>query len=79
MLRQIEVGIANRKAPPRKPARKLRSLTQTYYRWRKEFGGLKLISETNEGAGAGEREAEAFGGGNCLWRSKFWRLWLGNF
>ncbi len=27
---------------PRKPARKLKSRAQTYYRWRKEYGGLKL-------------------------------------
>ena len=29
-------------SPPRKPARKVEITQQTYYRWRKEFGGLKL-------------------------------------
>jgi putative transposase len=37
LLRQIEVEIANGK-PPHKPA----ITVQTFYRWRKEFGGLKL-------------------------------------
>ena len=41
LLRQIEVGIANGKPTP-KPARKPKSPYRRYYRWRKEFGGLKL-------------------------------------
>ena len=41
MLRQIEVGVANRKTTPQ--ACKEAGITvQTYYRWRKEYGGLKL-------------------------------------
>jgi transposase-like protein len=41
LLRQIEVEIANGKTTPQ--ARKEAEITQqTYYRWRKEFGGLKL-------------------------------------
>ena len=41
LLRQIEVEIANGKTTPQ--ARKEAQITvQTYYRWRKEFGGLKL-------------------------------------
>src|SRR6202158_4568344 len=41
MLRQIEVGIANGKTTPQ--ACKEAAITQqTYYRWRKEYGGLKL-------------------------------------
>jgi len=41
LLRQIEVGIANGKTTPQ--ACKEAEITQgTYYRWRKEFGGLKL-------------------------------------
>src|ERR1035437_5573923 len=41
LLRQIEVGIANGKPTPQ--ACKEGEITiQTYYRWRKEFGGLKL-------------------------------------
>jgi hypothetical protein len=41
LLRQIEVEIANGKSTPQ--ALKESEITvQTYYRWRKEFGGLKL-------------------------------------
>ena len=41
LLRQIEVEIANGKTTPQ--ACKEADITQqTYYRWRKEFGGLKL-------------------------------------
>ena len=41
LLRQIEVGIANGKATPQ-ACKEAGITTQTYYRWRKEFGGLKL-------------------------------------
>ncbi|MGC1222050.1 MAG: IS3 family transposase [Candidatus Sulfotelmatobacter sp.] len=41
MLRQIEVGIANGKTTPQ--ACKEAGITvQTFYRWRKEYGGLKM-------------------------------------
>ena len=41
LLRQIEVEIANGKTTPQ--ACKGAEITiQTYYRWRKEYGGLKL-------------------------------------
>jgi putative transposase len=41
LLRQIEVAVANGKATPQ--ACKEAGITvQTYYRWRKEFGGLKV-------------------------------------
>jgi putative transposase len=41
LLRQIEVEIANGKSTPQ--ACKEAEITQpTYYRWRKEYGGLKL-------------------------------------
>ena len=41
MLRQIEVGIANRKTTPQ--ACKEAAITvQTFYCWRKEYGGLKM-------------------------------------
>ena len=41
MLRQIEVSIANGKTTPQ--ACKEAAITvQTYYRWRKEYGGLKM-------------------------------------
>jgi transposase-like protein len=41
LLRQIEVEIANGKTTPQ-ACRDAEIMTQTYYRWRKEFGGLKL-------------------------------------
>jgi putative transposase len=41
MLRQIEVGIANGKTTPQ--ACKEATITvQTFYRWGKEYGGLKM-------------------------------------
>ena len=41
LLRQIEVELANGKTTPQ--ACKEAAITvQTYYRWRKEYGGLKL-------------------------------------
>ena len=41
LLRKIEVEIANGKTTPQ-AAREAGITEQTYYRWRKEFGGLKL-------------------------------------
>jgi putative transposase len=41
VLRQIEVAIANGKATPA-ASREAGITEQTYYRWRKEYGGLKV-------------------------------------
>jgi len=41
LLRKIEVEIANGKTTPQ-AAREVGITEQTYYRWRKEYGGLKL-------------------------------------
>ena len=41
LLRQIEVGISNGKPTPQ-ACKEAEITIQTYYRWRKEFGGLKL-------------------------------------
>ena len=41
LLRQIEVEVANGKMTPQ-ACRDAGIHTQTYYRWRKELGGLKL-------------------------------------
>jgi len=41
LLRQIEVGIANGKTHP-VTCREAGITEQTYYRWRKEYGGLKV-------------------------------------
>ena len=42
VLRQIEVQIANGKTAPQACKEEAGIYTQTYYRWRKEYGGLKL-------------------------------------
>ena len=41
MLRQIEVGIANGKNTPQ-ACKEAEITVQTFYRWRKEYGGLKM-------------------------------------
>jgi hypothetical protein len=41
LLRQIEVGIANGKSTPQ-VCKEAEITGQTYCRWRKEYGGLKL-------------------------------------
>ena len=41
LLRQIEVEVANGKSTPQ-ACRDAEITSQTYYRWRKEFGGLKI-------------------------------------
>ena len=41
LLRQIELEIANGKTTPQ-ACRDAEITAQAYYRWRKEFGGLKL-------------------------------------
>ena len=41
MLRQIEVGIANGKTTPQ-ACKEAEITIQTFYRWRKEYGGLKI-------------------------------------
>ena len=41
LLRQIEVEIANGKPTPQ-ACKEAEITVQTYYRWRKEYGGLKL-------------------------------------
>jgi putative transposase len=40
-LRQVEVEIANGKTTPQ-ACKEAQITVQTYYRWRKEYGGLKL-------------------------------------
>ena len=41
LLRQIEVELANGKTTPQ-ACKEAEMTVQTYYRWRKEYGGLKL-------------------------------------
>ena len=47
LLRQMEVEIANGKTTGQ-ACRDAEITAQTYYRWRKEFGGLKLNQELHE-------------------------------
>ena len=42
VLRQIEVQMANGKTAPQ-ACKEAGIHTQTYYRWRKEYGGLKVV------------------------------------
>ena len=60
LLRQVEVGVANGKSLPQ-ACKEAEIVEQTYYRWRKEYGGLKVDQASAEGVGAGEREAQASG------------------
>ena len=41
LLRQIEVAVANGKTTPQ-ACKDAGNTARTYYRWRKEYGGLKL-------------------------------------
>jgi transposase-like protein len=41
LLRQVEVELANGKTTPQ-ACREAQITAQNYYRWRKEYGGLKL-------------------------------------
>ena len=41
LLRQVEVGVANGKTLPL-AWKEAEIVEQTYYRWRREFGGLKV-------------------------------------
>jgi len=41
LLRQIEVAVANGKTTPQ-ACKEAQITIQSYYRWRKEYGGLKL-------------------------------------
>ena len=44
LLRQIEVEMANGKTTPQ-ACKEAEITVQTFYRWRKEFGGLKLEAQ----------------------------------
>jgi putative transposase len=41
LLRQVEVGVANGKTLPQ-ACKEVEMVEQTYSRWRKEYGGLKV-------------------------------------
>ena len=46
LLRQVEVGVANGKTLPQ-ACKEAEIVEQTYYRWRKEYGGLKVAGPGN--------------------------------
>ena len=75
LLRQVEVAVGNGKATPQ--ACKEAAITeQTYYRWRKEYGGLKLgPGETAERARKRKLPPEARRRGSCRWRSTSCGRW----
>ena len=56
MLRQVEVAVANGKTTPQ-ACRESKVTEQTYYRWRKEYGGLKLEQAQRLKAGEGKLAA----------------------
>ena len=63
VLRQIEVQMANGKTAPQ-ACKEAGIHTQTYYRWRKEYGGLKLDQAKRlKEIGEGEHSPEATGRG----------------
>ncbi len=46
LLRQIEVAVANGKATEQ-ACRDAGIVEQTYYRWRREYGGMKELEQEN--------------------------------
>ncbi len=47
LMRQIEVGVANGKSTPQ-ACKEAGIVEQTYYRWRKEYGGLQVDHPASE-------------------------------
>ena len=66
MLRQIEVGIANGKNTPQ-VCKEAAITVQTFYRWRKEYGGLKM----DQAKRMKELDSEGHRGGKLL--SPLWK------
>ena len=66
ILRQIEVEVANHQ-PTGQACREAGSTAPTYYRWRKQYGGLKL-----EQAGRMKQLEKE----NARWRRLVTDLWL---
>ena len=74
LLRQIEVGIANGKTTPQ-ACKEAEITMQTYYRWRKEYGGLKLDQAKRLKELERENASSSDWWRSCRWRSKFSRMW----
>lgn len=70
LLRQIEVLMSQGKVMP-VACREAGISQQSYYRWRKEYGGLELDqAKLDEGPGAGECPPQASSSPICRWRSR---------
>jgi len=54
MLRDIEVSIANEKRTTQ-ACKEAEITVQTFYHWRKEYGGLKMDQASGKGIGEIER------------------------
>ena len=79
VLRQIEVAVASGKSPPQ-ACKEAVIHTQTYYRWRKEYGGLKVEqAKRAEGVGEGEHPVETTGSRLSLEKPMFKNVAEGNF
>jgi hypothetical protein len=60
-LRQIEVAVANGRTTSQ-AAKEAGIAKQTYFRWGKEYGGLKIVRQSGGRSWCTKREAEASGG-----------------
>ena len=74
VLRQIEVQMANGKTAPQ-ACKEAGIHTQTCYRWRKEYGGLKLDQAKRLKELEKENTRLKRLVGSCRWRSKSCRMW----
>ena len=68
-LREAEVGLAQGQRVGQ-VCRQIGVSEQTYYRWRKEYGGLES-GQAFEVPGEGECPVEEAGSGICLWTTRF--------
>ena len=72
-LRQVDVLVSQGQSVA-EAIRAIGVTEVTYYRWRREFGGLEVgPSEAAEGAGSGERAPAQGGRGPDLGASRSWR------
>jgi putative transposase len=72
MLRQIDIGVANGKTTPL--ACKEGAITvQTFYHWRKEYGGLK-IDQAKRLKELKKENGKLKATRSCRWTSRFFRI-----
>lgn len=70
LLRQIEVGIANGKTTPQ-VCKEAEITVQTYYRWRKEYGGLSWIKPSDLRNWRRRTQSSSEWWQSYHWRSRF--------